>query len=488
MITLVYEAKTPSPLFENQMREISGTPEVQCICVEDIDLAKAFNKSIKKAHHDIVVFLRKGVSIHSENWARIIINTFSTTSYGILGTLGTLIVPKSGMLWEKEEPLCGCIWYEEYHDANKNLFGEEFTDKVLDVVSLEGSFMAIHKDRLAVKFDQTYKGDSFYDSDFCIENYIAGVKVGVVFGIDVLKAAFDDQDDNFVSNHIKFIDKHKELPCRINPKVVIDQPLVEIKETPSLNIVIPNKGKAKELITCLSSILEKSSYENYLITIMDYGSSDAEKVEIMSFITSHENIEFIQTKQPQVSQIYNDAVNTVNSDLVLFLSKHTVLVNDAISLMVSTYLKNPNKCGTVGLRSHQNNHMVRQFGLQLISFETEEGMELGLDLKGFGKAYAYRNELVEGVMGNPSECFLVERELFLQLGGFNVNYMHSLEDFEFNLKVILSGRKNFLVGNAVAYYGGFDRPKYLPKDYLLLMDFINENIEHISPYVNLMSA
>lgn len=488
MITLVYESKNPSPLFENQMREISGTDEVQCICVEDINLAKAFNKTLKKARHDIIVFLRKGVSIHSENWARVIINTFSTSSHGIIGTLGTLIVPKSGMLWEKEEPLCGSIWYEEYHDANRNLFGEEFVGKVLDVVALEGSFMAVHKDRLSTKFDEMYKGDSFYDSDFCIENYISGVKVGVVFGIDILKESFDDQDDNFVSNHIKFLDKHKELPCRINPKMIIDQPIVEINDTPSLNIIIPNKGKAGELIVCLTSILEKTSYENYLITIMDYGSSDLEKDEIKSFIAKHENIEFIQTKQPHKPQIYNDVVNTVSSDLVLFLSKHTMLANDAISMMVSTYLKNPDTCGTVGLRSHQKNHMVRQFGLQLISFETEEGMELGLDLKGFGKAYAYRNELIEGVMGNPSECFLVERKLFLEMGGFNVNYMHSLEDFEFNLKVILSGRKNFLVGNAVAFYQGFDRPKYLPKDYLLLMDFINENIEYISPYVNLMSA
>ena len=221
---------------------------------------------------------------------------------------------------------------------------------------------------------------------------------------------------------------------------------------------------------------------------MDYGSSDKERQEITAFIKPHENIEFIQTKQPHIAQIYNDTVNTVNSDLVLFLSKHTILANDAISMMVGTYLDNPESCGTIGMRSHQKNYMVRQFGLQLLSYETEEGMELGLDLKGFGKAYAYKNELVEGVMGNPSECFMVERNLFLEMGGFNVNYMHSLEDFEFNLKVILAGRRNVLVGNAVAFYQGFDRPKYLPKDYLLLMDFINENIDHIYPYVNLMSA
>ncbi len=470
------------------MREISGCPEVQCICVDSNHLAKSYNKAIKKAHHDIVVFLQKGVSFCSEDWARILITTFSTNSHGIIGTLGSLIVPKSGMLWEKEEPLCGSIWYEEYHDANRNLFGEEFSGKVLDVVALEGSFLAIHKDRLARKFDESFKGDSFFDSDFCIENYVNGVSVGVVFDIDILKESFDEQDETFIKNHKKFLEKHEELPLRICPKVFIDQVEVEISSSPSVNVIIPNKGQSAELISCLTSILEKTSYDNYLITIMDYGSSDAEKSAIKAFIQDHENMEFIQTKQPQVSQIYNDAVNTVDSDLVCFLSKHIVLANDAISLMVETYLRNPENCGTVGLRSHLKNNMVRQFGLQLLSFETNEGMELGLDLKGFGKSYAYRNELIDGVMGNPSENLLMDRKLFLEVGGFNTNYLHSLEDFELNLKTILCGKKNYLEGRAVAYYQGFDRPKYHPKDYLLLMDFINANIELITPYVNLMSA
>ncbi len=471
------------------MRELSGVDEVQCICMQDANLARGFNKCLKEASFDMVVFLRAGVRICSNHWGRKIGDTFSTSSHGILGSLGTLIVPISGMLWEKEEPLCGTIWYEEYNNDCKNVFGELFLDKVLDVVALEGSFLAIHKDRLSKTFDEKFKGDSFYDIDFCLENYNDGVKVGVVFGIDVLKESFDDQDDIFLSNHKKFLKKHTGLPCRLIPEIIFDEKEnVSIEVEPSVNILIPNQGGVEALIDCLEAIYIKTSYKNYKITIIDYGSTEAEIDEITSYISANSRTHLAFTKWPQVAQMYNEVASTVKEDLILFLSKQVVIINDAISLMIEQYVKNQEIVGTIGIRTHLKNHMIRQFGLQLISSETEEGLELGLDFRGYGKAYAYRNDTKRGVMGNSIECMLVERKLFSDLGGFNLEYNHSLQDFEFNLKTILAGRENMLVGKAVGTYTAYDRPRFLPNDYFLLMNFINENIELVTPYVLLLSA
>lgn len=470
------------------MKETSGIDELQCIAVEVSDLASGYNKALKKAKNDIVVFLRKDVRICTQNWGRLVVDVFSRSSHGIIGTLGSLIVPKSGMIWEREEPICGRIWYEHYNNQNKNIFGEDFNDKVLDVLCLEGSFFVLHKDRIACEFDERYKGDSFFENDFCLENHKKGVKVGVFFGVDVLKENFDDQDDAFISNHKKFIKKQKDLPLRIVPELVADNIDLTLESSLSVQVIIPNKGQHKELITCLESIVKETAYDNYTVSVIDYGSTKEEVTAIQEYISDKENIELKETKQPQISSIYNEEAEASKADLLVFMSKHTQLKNDAISLMIDTYLKNPKECGTIGIRTHLKNNMVRQFGLELTSFDGEEGMELGLSLKGLGKSYAYRNELVKGVMGNSHECFLIERALFEKLGGFNTNYMHSLEDFELSLKSILEGRQNYLVGNAAAIYMSFDRPKFLPKDYFLLMDYINQNIELITPYVNLISA
>lgn len=470
------------------MRKLSGISEMQCIFVDSENLAKGFNKAIDKAKYEVVVILKEGVRICSRDWAKRVLDAFEQSTHGVLGTLGTLIVPKSGMLWEHEEPLCGTIWYEKYSPRNKNAFGESFGPKVLDVIALEGSFIALHKKRIKLKMDEAFKGDSFYENDFCLSNFKKGCRIGVFFGVDVLKKSFDDQDVNFIKNHKYFTDKHKDLPLRLNPDVIIENEKLKVDHSLKVNIIIPTKGHVEELIKCIKSIIDKTLYINYSITIADYGSTLDEKDKILEFLQKEKNVLLIETKQPQIAQVFNDVVENVKSDLVMFVSKEIRFENDALSLMVNTYQKHKDTCGTIGLRSHQKNHMVRQFGLQLYSYETEDGDELGLDFKGFGKAYSYRNEVIKGVMGNSVECFMIQRDFFIELGGFNTNYHHSLEDFELNLKAIVHGKKNFLVGKAVATHTGIGRPKFLPKDYLLLMDYVNDNIQSLLPYVSLIAV
>jgi len=472
------------------MRELSGVDEVQCICVQETHLAEGFNKALKKAIFPIVIFLRKEVRICSTDWGKRVVETFSSSTFGILGTLGTVVVPISGMLWEKEEPLCGSIWYQEYSNEGKNQFGGVFPGNVLEVVALEGSFLAVHKDRVKSLFDEAFKGDSFYEVDVCLQNYMQGVNIGVLFGIDVLKENFDEQDALFLNNYKKFIKKHTELPCRKIPKILFDEDKkVTIENEPSVHILIPNQGGVEDLIDCLEALYIKTNYKNYKVTIIDYGSTDDEIKEIQCYIGKNPKTEIKISQGCLLSQIYNEGAFHAQERLLLFLSKKVIFVNDAISLMVEEYIKNPYKVGTIGIRTHLKNHMVHQYGLQLISIETQEGVfELGLDFKGYGKAYGYKNETQRAVMGNSCECMLIERDLFFELSGFNVNYQYSLQDFELNLKAILLGRENIIVGGAVGIYSSYKRPKFHPVDYTLLMSFINDNIEGVTPYVYLLSA
>ena len=360
LITLIYQSDEPSLLFENEMRKLAGVNDLQCICMDSQNCAKGFNRAMDKARFDVVVLLKEEVRICSNDWAKRVLDTFERCSHGIIGTLGTLIIPKSGMLWEHEEPLCGCIWYEKYSPKFKNCFGEDFGSKVLDVISLDGSFVAIHRKRIKRKMDEAFQGDSFYENDFCIDNFKKGCRVGVFFGVDILKKSFDEQDANFVKNHKYFTDKHNSLPLRLNPELIVDSKKVEVDASLRVNLIITNKGHVEGLFTCINSVIKKTTYSNYTITIADYGSTVDEKDKILDFLQKKKQVLLIETKQPQISQIYNDVVDSVKSDLVLFLSKAIHFENDVISLMVQTYQLHKDKCGTIGVRSHQKNHMVRQ--------------------------------------------------------------------------------------------------------------------------------
>ena len=52
--------------------------------------------------------------------------------------------------------------------------------------------------------------------------------------------------------------------------------------TPKISVVIPNKDHAEDLRRCVSSILEKSTYDNYEIVVVENNSATAQIPEYYS--------------------------------------------------------------------------------------------------------------------------------------------------------------------------------------------------------------
>jgi len=426
----------------------------------------------------------------TKGWAEKLLERFNESQFGILGVVGSIIVPMSGIVWEKEEPLVGRIWYETFDKQHEQKFSENFTGKEIPVIALDDSFFAVHRGRLEVDFDEQFDSDSFYDLDFCVMNYQKKVKIGVIFEVKVLKFTMNPQNEAWDENRKRFIKKHKNLPLRLKPEILMQTSSIKIENPPRVALFIPAKGKPVELASCLESIYEQTSYPNLDIYVIDLGSSEEDLASIEEFIKSHQNTTVISMKHDHLPTVYEEVIETVvpkDTELYLFANPEVILLNDAISRMVKSYLEDPNNCGTLGIRMHTRTNMVRHFGLQLISTITEEGYELGLGYQGFQSSYKYQNKIVKGILGSTSDFLMVPTKLYHELGGFNKEYMHSLQDFEFNIRAILAGKKNILVGTAVCYFLGPEQ-KFLPTDFERLVSFVNEHTERITPYVDLLSA
>jgi GT2 family glycosyltransferase len=277
----------------------------------------------------------------------------------------------------------------------------------------------------------------------------------------------------------------------LKPEIFLTNTQIKVSNAPKVAVFIPSKGKPVELASCLESIYEHSNYPNMDIYIVDLGSSEDDLTAIREFIQIHQNTTLIEMKHEHLPSIYEEIMESrisPDTELFLFCNAEVIFLNDVISRMVKTYQEDPENCGTLGVRMHTRNNMVRHFGLQLISTHTDEGYELGLGYQGFQSAYKYQNKVVKGILGSSRDVLMISRKLYTELGGFNKEYMHSLEDFELNLKAILMGKKNVIVGTGVCYFLGQDMPKFLPSDFERLIAFINENVENITPYVDLLYA
>ncbi len=489
MITFVYVAEQQDHAFENNLVASAGLGALEVLHYKEDHFGKVYNQALKDSKSDVIAFVRNDIKICSLNWGKKVLDYFSRSNYGILGIVGSTIVPMSGLVWEKEEPLVGRIWYQTFEPKTENKFSEVFRSQIIPVLTVDDAFFLVDRRKIKVSFDETYEKDSFYDIDFCIGNYSKGVEIGVIFDIKLLKINFNDNDDSWVANRKLFVSKHTDLPLRLKPEVLLSKATIKLSRTPKVSIIIACRNKPVELASCLESIYEKSSYPNLEIFVVDIGSKTGDVKAVKEFIRNHGNTKLISINNEHLPTLYESVIEeyvSKDSELILFCDAEVILLNDAISRMVKAYLESEETCGTLGVRMHMKNNMVRHAGLMLFSTETEDGFELGLGYQGYQSAYKYKNAVIKNTLGSCKDFLMIPKKLFLELGGFQPNYLYSLEDFELNVRTILAGKKNILVGTGVCYYLGVGIPKFFPEDYLSLVNFINEHIDIITPYVDLM--
>jgi len=127
------------------------------------------------------------------------------------------------------------------------------------------------------------------------------------------------------------------------------------------------------------------------------------------------------------------------------------MLNDSISLLVETYIKNKKDCGTVGCRLHYEDGTLQHLGM--IITENKEGM-VGVSHRFLG--WDYKNTLItqtrQQTHGNTGAFMLINKNLFESCGCFNEEYVECFEDVELNLKCYLKGKKNITNSNAVCYH------------------------------------
>lgn len=490
MITVVYCGKKRDSRFEEHLRQGSGLAGLEILYYSGMHLAKNYNEAISKAENDVILFLRNDVEIQGSDWGIRLLDSYKKSDHAIIGVVGSVVVPMSGIIWEKSEPLVGRIWYESFDQKNLNKFSEIFRGRIIDVVTVEDSFLSCHRGRLKTHFDVQFKKDSYHDTDFCVENYARGARIGVFFEAKVLKKVYDEQDQNWLANRKRFMAKHQSLPYRLKPKLILNKEKVPLTRRPKVTVLLTNKGRPTASMGCIKTIYEKTAYENFEVCVVDMGSKEQYVEQLRKFLADFPNAKLIEKEHEHKPTILNEIVQgelADDAELLVFCDPDMVLLNDAISRMVKIYLENEANVGTIGIRMHTKTHMIHHFGLQLFTQQTEEGFELGLAYAGYQSAYKYKNQVVKNILGSSKDFLMISKELFRTLGGFNTKFLCSLEDFEINIRAILAGKKNILAGNAVGYYLGKSAPQFLPEDFVSLVDFINENVDEITPYVDLVS-
>ena len=220
MVSVVYCTREENPKHKEHLIKKSGIYkqlEVIEIVNNGESLTKAYNRGLKQATNDIVVFCHDDITFDKGGWAKKLIKHYETTDYGILGVAGTKYLSETGRWWDKRKSMYGRVRHTSDGKSWMSKYSPDLANEIEDVIVVDGVFFSVHKKRLKKDFDESVEGFHFYDVDFCFQNYLEGVKVGVHTNVKVNHQSIGETNDKWEENRVTFTEKYKEdLPVKID--------------------------------------------------------------------------------------------------------------------------------------------------------------------------------------------------------------------------------------------------------------------------------
>ena len=220
-ISVVISTRRIDDEYLKHVEKMFSHPKTEILIYENDgvnSLPEIYNIGLNDAKNDIIVFMHDDLILETRNITPKVIRLFEKNpDYGIIGIAGTdnLI---SGVWWQDRSSMYGVVGHEHEGKRHVNHYSKgDFSEKLKEVVVIDGLFMMIHKNRIKHKFNEQFPGFHFYDLPICLENYLDGVKIGVTTKIRVTHKSIGMVDKKWEKNKLFFEALYeKNFPLKIS--------------------------------------------------------------------------------------------------------------------------------------------------------------------------------------------------------------------------------------------------------------------------------
>ena len=220
-ISVVISTRKIDDTYLDHLEKMFSHPKTQILVYENdgvSSLTEIYNEGLRNSQYDIVVFMHDDLILETRNITPKIIKLFDKNpEYGIIGIAGTdnLI---SGMWWQDRSSMYGVVGHEHEGKRHVNHYSKgDYSEKLKEVVVIDGLFIMVHKQRIKHTFNEQFQGFHFYDLPLCIENYLDGVKIGVTTKIRVTHKSIGMVDKKWEKNKLFFEALYeKNFPLKVS--------------------------------------------------------------------------------------------------------------------------------------------------------------------------------------------------------------------------------------------------------------------------------
>ena len=212
----------------------------------------------------------------------------------------------------------------------------------------------------------------------------------------------------------------------------------QVQGSPLISIIIPNKDQVESLDKCLRSI-EKSSYKNYEIIIVENNSTEDETFAYYKKIESDAIRIVYWPDEFNYSAINNFGVKHARGDYLLLLNNDVeVITTDWLEELTANCQRKD--VGIVGARLYYPDDTIQHAGIVIGIGGVAGALFVGMPRMFTG--YLHKAAIQQDLSAVTAACMMVKRSVYEELGGLEEELKVAFNDVDFCLR---AREKGYLV-------------------------------------------
>lgn len=212
---------------------------------------------------------------------------------------------------------------------------------------------------------------------------------------------------------------------------------------PSVDIIMPTRDSLQVLSHCVDSVLQRTEYSNYRLTIIDNGSSDPDCLDYLAQLEQDSRVQVLTDDRPfNFSALTNFGAAQSDAEVLLLMNNDMEVINgDWLTEMASQAVRE--EIGAVGAKLFFATDYVQHGGVVL---GVGPDAVAGHAFRGFYKSqtgHMGRLRLVQNFSAVTAACLAVRRQSYLDVGGMDeANLAVAFNDVDLCLKLVDAGYRN----------------------------------------------
>ena len=475
MITIGFSTRSDNQKYIDYLIKTSGLKNVEVIQKinnGEKSLSEVYNEILNESSNDYVVLCHDDLEFETKDWGRKIIKHFQKTDFGILGVAGTTEIPVSGMWWEDKRKMIGIVNHK--HDGKKweSKYSKSWGDEINECCFVDGLFIAINKNKIKDNFDESVDGFHFYDVHFSVNNFLNGVKIGVIYNIRLTHLSIGQTNDKWEENRKLFEKKYEDkLPLQSNTNLEYESK--DFKYINKLNLkIILNSSDSFDHTKKLIEKIKSFNLPNYSINLISNETNfeelktlGGEKIKVYEgfFNELSKNLSVLKWEEDFISE---------KDDLIFFIDKNIDLINNIFTSISKIYHSEKSNFGCVFTASLNNDLTIHSTDFNIFK---NQNNQFGLNLKHNGSIYNIFDGYKSSSFGNLSDVFVTTYNFLKINDWFDIQFETNVSFNDFAIKCLLKNKKVFVDTDSVTTQESFNNNEKFSADLNKLLQIVMSN-------------